>query len=78
MDIFIILQLSVANDFWMRTKRGKQYYYNKRNKIKYLHIFHIINILTLLSADTKSGILLRIPSLTKVEVCNCPLLHIPR
>ena len=32
----------------------------------------------MLNADAKSAILLRVPSLTKVEVCNFPLLHFPR
>ena len=68
MDVFIILQLS--NDFRVRKKRGKQNYYKKRKQIRYLNIFNIINILTLLSADAKSAILLRVPSLTKVEELN--------
>ena len=76
MDVFIILQLS--NDFRVRKKRGKQNYYKKRKQIRYLNIFNIINILTLLSADPKSAILLRVPSLTKVEVRNFPLLYFPR
>ena len=38
----------------------------------------ILTLLTLLSADTKSAVLLRVPSLTKVEVRNFPLLHFPR
>ena len=76
MDVFIILQLS--NDFRVRKKRGKQNYYKKRKQIRYLNIFNIINILTLLSADAKSAILLRVPSLTKVEVRNFPLLYFPR
>ena len=83
MNVFIILQFSRSvhlgtNDFWVRTKRGKQHYYKKRKQIRYLNIFNIINILTLLSADPKSAILLRVPSLTKVEVHNFPLLHFPR
>ena len=35
-------------------------------------------LLTLLSADTKSAVFLRVPSLTIVEVRNFPLLHFPR
>ena len=41
----------------------------------------ILTLLTLLSADAKSAVLcvlLRVPSLTKVEVHNFPLLHFPR
>ena len=37
-----------------------------------------INILTLLSADAKSAILLRDPSLTKFEVRNLQFLHFPQ
>ena len=37
-----------------------------------------MNILTLLSADAKSAVLLRVSSLTKVEVRNFPLLHYSR
>ena len=68
---------SAPNDFQVRTKRGKQHYYKKRKQIRYLDIFNIINILILLSADAKPAILLRVSSLTKVEVRNFPLLHFP-
>ena len=40
----------------------------------------ILTLLTLLSADAKSAVLcvlLRVPSLTKVEVCDFPLLNFP-
>ena len=67
-----------AIDFRVRTKRRKQHCYKKRKQIRYLNIFNITNILTLQSADAKSAILLRVPSLTKVEVRNFPLLHFPR
>ena len=81
MNVFIILQFSRSvrlgtNDFWVRTKRGKQHYYKKRKQIRYLNIFNIINILALLSADAKLAILLRVLSLTKVEVRNFSLLYI--
>ena len=56
------------NDSWVRTKRGKQHYYKRRKQIRYINIFNIINFLTLLSADAKSAILLRVPSLTKVLI----------
>ena len=69
---------SAANDFWVKTKKGKQHCYQKRKQIRYLNSFNITNILTLLSADEKSAILLRVPSLIKVEVRNFPLLHFPR
>ena len=71
MDVFIILQLS-ANDFRVRTKGGEQQHQNKPRQIR---------LLTLLSADAKPAVicvLLMIPSLTKVEVCNFLLLHFPR
>ena len=35
-------------------------------------------LLTLLSADAKSAVLLRVLSLTKVEVRNFPFIHFPR
>ena len=73
---FLEVHASAANDFWVRTKRGKQNYYKKRKQIRYLNIFYIVNVLTLLSA--KSAILLRVPSLTKVEERNFRLLHFPR
>ena len=38
----------------------------------------LLALLTLLSADVKSAVLLRVPSLTKVEVQNFPLLHFPK
>ena len=67
-----------AIDFRVRTKRRKQHCYKKRKQIRYLNIFNITNILTLPSADAKSAILLRVPSLTKVEVRNFRLLHFSR
>ena len=66
-----------VNDFRVRTKRAKQHYYMKRKQIRYLNIFNIINILKLLGAGAKSAILLRVPSLTKVEVRNFSLLIFP-
>ena len=56
----------------MITKRRKQQYYKKRKQIKY---FNIINIA---KWWCESAVLLRFPSLTKVEVGNFPLLHFPR
>ena len=38
----------------------------------------ILSLLTLLSADAKSAVLLKVPSITKVEVGRIPLLHFPR
>ena len=53
MDVFIILQLS-ANDFRVRTK-------GKNNDItRNSSRFHILTLLTLLSADAKSAVLLRV------------------
>ena len=83
MDVFIILQVSrnvcLAHKwFSCENKRRKQHYYKKCKQIRYLKIFNITNILTLLSADPKSAILLRVPSLTKVGLHNFPLLHFPR
>ena len=83
MDVFISCNFlevftSTANDFRVRTKRGKQHYYKKHKKIRYLNIFNIISISTLLSADAKSAILLMVSSLNKVEVRNFRLLYFPR
>ena len=83
MDVFIILHFlevyaSATIDFRVRTRRGKKHYYKKHKQIIYINIFNIINILTWLSADAKSAILLRVPSSTKVQVCNFSLLHFPR
>ena len=49
-----------------------------RKQIRYLNIFNIINISTLLSADAKSAILLSVPSLTRVEGLNFSLLPFSR
>ena len=75
---FLEVYASAANDSRMRTKRGKQHHYKKRKQIRYLNILNILNTLTLLSADAKSAILLRVPSLTKVEVGNFLWLHFMR
>ena len=45
--------------------------------MSYVSFLNIINILTLLSADAKSAVLLRVPSLTKDKVHNFPLQHFP-
>ena len=47
-------------------------------QIRYFNILSMINILTLLSADAKSAILLRVPLLTKFEWYNFLMLHFPR
>ena len=75
---FLEVHASAANDFWVRTKKRKQHHYKKRNQIRDLKIFNIINILTLLSADAKSATLLRARTLTKVKVRNLPLLDFVR
>ena len=60
MDVFSFLEVysSTANDFRVRTKRGKEHYYKKRKQIRHINVFNIINILTLLSADAKLAVLL--------------------
>ena len=77
MDVFSFLEVysSTANDFCVRTKRGKEHYYNKRKQIRHINVFNIINILILLSADAKLAVLLWVPS---TQVRNLPLLHFPR
>ena len=39
---------------------------------------YILTLLTLLSGDVKSALILKVPSLTKAEVRNFPLLYFPR
>ena len=74
MDVFLILQLS-ANNLRVRTREENKNITINSNRSD------ILTLLTLLSVDAKSAVLcvlLRVPSLTKVEVCNFPLLHFPR
>ena len=71
MDVFKILRLS-ANDFQVRTK-GKNNNI-KRNSSR----SDILTLLTLLSVDAKSTVILRVSSLTKVPVRNFRLLHFPK
>ena len=71
MDVFIILQL-FANDFWVRTS------WQNNNITRNLSRSDILTLVTLLSADAKSAVLLMVPSLTKVKVRNFPLLHFPK
>ena len=71
MDVFIILQL-FANDFWVRTN------WQNNNITRNLSRSDILTLVTLLSADAKSAVLLMVPSLTKVKVRNFPLLHFPK
>ena len=70
MDVVIIFQLSADGDR-VGTKGQKQKYYKK------LKQSDISTLLTLLNADAKSAVLLRVPSLTKVELRNISLLHFP-
>ena len=70
MDVFIVLQLS-ANYLQLRTK-GKN-----NNIIRNSRRSDILTLLSLLSAHAKSAVLLKVPSLTKVQVRNLPLLHFP-
>ena len=70
MDVFIVLQLS-ANYLQLRTK-GKN-----NNIIRNSSRSDILTLLSLLSAHAKSAVLLKVPSITKVQVRNLPLLHFP-
>ena len=70
-DVFIILQLS-ANDFRVRTK-GKNSSIKRSSRRS-----DILTLLTLPSANAKSAVLLRVPSSTKAQVRNFPLLHFPK
>ena len=84
-DVFLILQFSGSVRLrrkWFsgqNKERKTTLLRNARNTTRYLNIFNFINILTLMSTDAKSAILLRVLSLTKnVEARNFPLLHFPR
>ena len=84
-DVFLILQRSGSVRLrrkWFsgqNKERKTTLLRNARNTTRYLNIFNFINILTLMSTDAKSAILLRVLSLTKnVEARNFPLLHFPR
>ena len=55
------------NQTQLRIKRGNGQHYNKCKQMRY---FRIINI-----AEVKLTVVLRLPSLTKVEVGNFALLH---
>ena len=70
MDVFIILQLS-ANDFRVKKKE------ENNNITRHSSRSDILTLLALLSADAKSDVPLRVPSLTKAEVHNFRLLHFP-
>ena len=68
MNVFIILQLS-ANYFQVRTKGRKQQHYKKLMQTRYFNIP---------CTDAKLTVLLRVPTLTKVELRSIPLLHFPK
>ena len=71
MDVLIVLQLS-ENDFRVGTKaKSNNITRNSRRS-------HILTLLTLLSADAKLTVILRVPWLTKVHLRNFPLLHFPK
>ena len=65
MDVFIILQLS-------RNEHLNHKQFSGEIKSDFL------TLLTIPSADVKSAVFLRVPSLTKVQVHNFSLLHFPR
>ena len=71
-DLLIILQLSV-NDFQVGANRKNNNITRNSSRSNILTL-----LLTLLSAVTKLAVLLRVPSLTKVQLCNFPLLHFPK
>ena len=73
MDVFIILQLS-ANDFQGEQRKENNNTINSSRS-------DILMLIILLSADAKSAVLsvvLRVPSITKVEVRSFLLLHFSR
>ena len=68
---FLELYASATNNFRVGARE-------KNNNItRNSSRFYILTLLTLLSADAKSGLYLRVSSLTKVEVRNFLLLHFP-
>ena len=77
MDVLIILQLSrgvrfCANDFEVR-KKGENDNITKKSSRS-----DVLTLLTLVRTYEKWAVVLSVPSLTKVEVGNFPLLHCPR
>ena len=63
MHVFIIFQL-FANELWVRTNGKTTTLQETQGDLTFLML------LTLLSADAKSTLLLRVPLLTKVQVRN--------
>ena len=59
---------------WEQKGENNTFTKNSRSKSK----SDILTLLTLLSADAKLPILLRVPPLTNVKVCNFLLLHFPK
>ena len=80
---FITLRLSrsvgLCRKWFSGERKGRKTTLLQETKqIRYFNILNMINILTLLSADAKSAILLRVPSLTKFEWHNFLMLNFPR
>ena len=74
MDVFIILQLS-ANDFWVRTKAGKQQHYNKLKQVRYFNVINIAECWCEIGCTLYTS---ECSVINQVEVSNFPLLHFPR
>ena len=72
MDVSIISQPPPQTIFeWEKREKNNSITRNSSTS-------NVLTLLTLLSADEKSAVLLTVPSLTNVEVCIIPLVHFPR
>ena len=72
MDVFIISQPPLQIIFeWEQREKNNNITRNSSTS-------DVLTLLTLLSADEKSAVLLTVPSLTNVEVCIIPLVHFPK
>ena len=69
MDIFILLQLSRSVRLCHEKNNSTARNASKSDTLK---------LFTLLSADAKSAVVVRVPSSTKVEGCSFSSLHFPK
>ena len=75
MNVFIILQLFRSVPTLPKIVLGREQT-EEKNIARNANISDILTLLSLLSADAKLAVLLRV-SLNKAEVRNFPLLHFP-
>ena len=77
MNVFIILQLFRSVPTLPKIVLGREQTEENNIIARHANISDILTLLSLLSADAKLAVLLRV-SLNKTEVRNFPLLHFPR